>query len=319
MIAIIGILVALLLPALQSTREAARRSQCTNNMKQIGIALHNHASSFHELPMGNEADCQGNWRLFVLPFVEEIPASDRVQIELGGYMAHINNYKQTLKQLRLPMFVCPSSSFGMTNPKDMVYSGESMLTDYVGISGAYPDPAGRTDPSFNQCTHASAVQNGAYCQNGMLIAFHTKELKDCSDGTSNTMVVAEQSGQVNNREASSNQIGAWCGIVDNNGQTIRPDNKWDAQTRMDDIQSSSGYTVGLTTVRHPPNSFWRGGCPCSSTYAEFYANTIINSFHPGGIHIIKLDGSVSFVHENVNMEILRAMAVRDDGLVFDVY
>ncbi len=318
-IAIIGILVAMLLPAVQSAREAARRAQCLNNLKQIGIALHNHASLFNELPMGNEAKSQANWRLLILPHIEEVPASVREKRESGEYMAHVDGYKRIFKQLRIPMFVCPSSPHGMTNPEDMPYSGESMLVDYVGISGAYPDPANRTNPSFNQCTHDSAVQGGAYCQNGMLIAFHTKRLRDCRDGTSNTMVVAEQSGQVNNREASSNQIGAWCGIVDTNGQRITPDDKWDAETKMEDIQRSGGYTVGLTTVRHPPNSFWTGGCPCSEKHAEFYANTMINSFHPGGLHILNLDGAVRFVSENVNMNTLRALAVRDDGQILDGY
>ena len=318
-IAIIAILIALLLPAVQAAREAARRAQCSNNLKQIGIALHNHDSIFNELPMGNEALAQANWRLLILPHIEEIPASDRVKLDPGDYMAHIASVKQILNEIRIPMFVCPSSTHGMTNPEDMPYSGGSMLVDYVGISGAYPDPADRTDPSFNQCTHGSAVHGGAYCQNGMLIAYHTKKLRDCSDGTSNMMVVAEQSGQVNNREASSNQIGAWCGIVDTNGQTITPDDKWDAETKMEDIESSAGYTVGLTTVRHPPNSFWTGGCPCSDVHAEFYANTVINSFHPGGLHILNLDGAVKFVSENVEMNTLRALAVRDDGQVLEGY
>ena len=75
-IAIIGILVALLLPAIQAAREAARRAQCVNNLKQIGIALQNYHDTHKELPAGNYSCCWGTWQMAILPFIEEQQLGD---------------------------------------------------------------------------------------------------------------------------------------------------------------------------------------------------------------------------------------------------
>ena len=70
-IAIIGILVALLLPAIQAAREAARRGQCTNNLKQLGIAIQNYHDTYQQLPIGSHSCCWGTWAMSILPFIEE--------------------------------------------------------------------------------------------------------------------------------------------------------------------------------------------------------------------------------------------------------
>src|SRR5690606_35055698 len=78
-IAIIGTLVALLLPAVQAAREAARRSQCVNNLKQLGTSMQNYHDTYRELPKGNVSCCWGTWQMAILPFIEQTQLADRYQ------------------------------------------------------------------------------------------------------------------------------------------------------------------------------------------------------------------------------------------------
>ena len=311
-IAIIGILIALLLPAVQAAREAARRSQCLNNMKQIGLGLHNHHDSFQRFPAGGELSSRGpNWRLRILPYIEQNTAYDLVDFaSSNAFWSHQNygNNRALFAGLVVQTYLCPSSIFGVLNVSDMVNVREGMLADYCGISGAYPDPAGRS----SVCT-TGTVQGGIYCENGVLVALHKKRFRDVTDGTSNTVMVGEQSGQVNGRERSANPLGAWHGLVTNTMVTSDGRNVWDEQTKVADITSSSGYTGGMTTERHAPNAYWLTGAPgsCSS---EYEVNYVLNSFHPGGIHVLLTDGSVRFLAEDVDMDTFRRLCARDDGL-----
>jgi hypothetical protein len=196
------------------------------------------------------------------------------------------------------------------NPADMTVVNEGMLADYCGLSGAYPDPAGRT----SVCTANGAVQGGTYCENGTLVALRAKGFQDVTDGSSNTIIVGEQSGQVNGRERSANALGAWHGLVTNTVVTSDGSNVWNENTPVANITSSSGYTGGLTTLRYAPNAYWLSGATgdCSS---EFEVNYVLNSFHPGGILVVLADGSVRFLADTVDMNTFRQLCVRDDGQV----
>lgn len=316
-IAIIGILVALLLPAIQAAREAARRSQCLNNMKQIGLALHNHHDTYNVFPIGAELGSKGpNWRLRSLPFMEQNAAYDQIDFRNGHFWSHTTpSYganHDVLANLIVDGYMCPSSPFEALNTRDMSNTKDGMLADYCGIAGAYPDPAGRT---ATVCT-AGSVQGGIYCENGMLVALRKRAFRDATDGTSNTIIVGEQSGQVDAGERSANAIGAWHGLVTNTVASSDGRNTWDEKTAVKDITSSSGYTGGLTTERHPPNAYWLGGAPASCN-TQHEVNYVLNSFHPGGIHVLLADGTVRFLTENIDMEMFRRLCTRDDGQVVD--
>ena len=311
-IAIIGILVALLLPAVQAAREAARRTQCTNNMKQIGMAMQNHHDTYKAFPIGAELGNRGpNWRLRILPYLEHTAAYDGIDFVAGHFWSHYDYgaNRAQIASMQLPVYVCPSSPHGMLNTADMVNVKEGMLADYCGISGAYPDPLGRSAV----CT-SGEVQGGIYCENGMLVALRKQSFQHATDGSSNTIIVGEQSGQVNRRERSANPLGAWHGLVTNTVTTSDGSNTWTANTPVANITYSSGYTGGLTTERHAPNAYWLSGAPgsCSS---EYEVNYVLNSFHPGGIHVTLTDGAVRFVSDTVNMDTFRQLCVRDDGMV----
>ncbi len=316
-IAIIAILIALLLPAVQQAREAARRSQCKNNMKQIGLALHNYHDVFSTLPLGGRTgraapspaaqnDHFGsNWRAALLPYIDQAPAYNIINFETGGFWAHISSFQTILRTLVVPVYNCPSSPHGMHNEADLPAAANgSMVIDYVGISGATPDPALRA----TVCS--GTLGSGVWCDNGLLTLGRSLRMRDCTDGTSNTIVVAEQSGQVNGKEISANYLGGWFGMASNttNGSL----NNWPANVRPGDLASCNGYPGGTTTIAHPPNSYWTTTPPSNaSTGGKF--NTIVNSFHVGGIHVLLTDGAVRFVSENIDMGTLRLLAVRDDG------
>ncbi|QGQ22027.1 DUF1559 domain-containing protein [Gimesia benthica] len=207
-IAIIAILIALLLPAVQQAREAARRSTCKNNMKQIGLALHNYHDAFNSFPIGAQFQRSGaNWRVGILPYIDQAPAYNLVNFS-GSFWAH-SSLQPVFRTLRVPIYVCPSSPHGMVNA-EVALANESMVMDYVGIAGATPDPASRT----TVCT-GDVIGGGAYCNNGLLAIYFSKRMRDCTDGTSNTIVIGEQSGNVNGREESANPLGGWHGWVNN--------------------------------------------------------------------------------------------------------
>ncbi len=300
-IAIIAILIALLLPAVQQAREAARRSQCKNNMKQIGLALHNYHDVFTSFPIGAGSKTIWQWRL--LPYVDQAPAYNATNWN-GQFYSHVdpcyaNN--ALFIDLVVPTYICPSSPFGNEALEaHLTHHDCGMAQDYVGITGATPDPGGRVKHCTERVMGWSA---GYYCDNGMLIAYRVTRMRDCTDGTSNTMIVAEQSGQANGKETSANALGGWVGWV--NGGF----DPGDLPNVGGGAGGSSGsYTTGLTTVKDAPNAHWFSGSP-----HQYSSNTPINSFHVGGIHILLTDGSVRFISENIDLNTLHRLAVRDDG------
>lgn len=323
-ITIIGVLIALLLPAVQSAREAARRGQCANNLKQIGLALHNYHDAFRAFPIGSQIGTSNqalakNWRVAMLPFMEESALHEQLNHKTGGYWAHTGFTGNTvLYSARVKGYICPSSLFDPINPAALGYSHYppntsdfsqcSMVVDYVGISGATPDPLGRT----GVCTGDVLASSSSNCNTGMMVPDLSKEIAECTDGTSNTVIVAEQSGQVNSTERSANGLGAWHGWANVNRST------WNAGTTLPLASAGFWYTAGTTTVRYAPNAFWSGGAPTPANSA-FSANTVINSFHPGGLHVLLSDGAVRFAAENMQMDTLRQLCVRDDGQVVGDY
>ncbi|MDO5582381.1 MAG: DUF1559 domain-containing protein [Planctomycetia bacterium] len=158
-IAIIGILIGLLLPAVQAARETARRMQCTNNLKQIGIGFHNYHDSHKSFMVGCQLRTCGwsaaycsNWRVFILPFIEQASLFQSLDFKQaladGALKSHPTwtNFV-ALHRKAVPAYDCPSDDVepfsqpegAGTNNTDPQFQ----LVDYVGISGAYPDPANR--------------------------------------------------------------------------------------------------------------------------------------------------------------------------------
>lgn len=315
-IAIIAILIALLLPAVQQAREAARRSQCQNNLKQIGLALHNYHDAMRCFPVASTWQGAPNWRIFILPYIDQAPLYNALAISGGGFQAHAGFSGNTiLYSAVVPVYVCPSSRFGVRNPTDLTLSDDSsgtqvsMVIDYVGISGATPDPAGRS----SVCTGDFMYQSASYCKNGMLTSFESQKIRDCIDGTSNTLVIAEQSGSVNGTERSANSLGPWFSWGNLGSTQLNADTPLPLTASV-----GSAYPGGITTVRYAPNAFFQSGAPTPAA-SPFSCNTVTNSFHEGGIHGLLTDGSVRFISENIDFPTYLKLCVRDDGNVIGEY
>jgi prepilin-type N-terminal cleavage/methylation domain-containing protein len=297
-IAIIAVLIALLLPAVQQAREAARRSQCKNNLKQIGLALHNYADVARSFPLGQQYSVAvGNWRVALFPYMDQAPLYSKI---------NTNNLQADpyLTGLVLPVYGCPSMALPTTQPPSWTTwwtNYNHMVPSYQGIMGAYPDPTGR--PKYSASNYG-----GYWTDNGMLAWNEVFGFASCTDGTSNTIILGEQSGQV---------IGA-----SGNGA---PDLRNGYYTPWGGCTNPSGggvatcgtggcgdlWGTGLTAVTQAPNSR-TAGAGAGFTWG---GNTILNSFHTGGIHVGLTDGSVRFVSDNINFATFQALCVKDDGVV----
>jgi prepilin-type N-terminal cleavage/methylation domain-containing protein len=318
-IAIIGTLVGLLLPAVQAARESARATQCRNNMKQVGLALQNFHDARRSFPYGGRIPVttasQGNWnwRVDILPFMEE--ASLYTSLNLTASTNWRSDQATTTSRLyraSIPAFQCPSSKFPARYTANtaqlFLMNGTNTMEviDYVGVSGAattgFADPFGRS----NQCASGLLAGCGTFCRNGMLTVEQQK-MKDCTDGTSSTIIVAEQSGQVNGVEISAQRHGSWAGFV--NGKT----SDFDVATMaVGTAARNDMYIMGVTTVVHRPNWYWASGAPGPYNYSGGN-NTMINSFHPGGIHVLMTDAAVRFMSDTISLPTLQRLSVKDDG------
>ncbi len=301
-IAIIAILIALLLPAVQQAREAARRSSCKNNMKQIGLALHNYHDAYSTFPIGARGLNGPNWRAALLPYIDQAPAYNLIDFESGNFKG--NNYSNldVLRTLRVANYRCPSSTHEMASSGTVSDSNDNTLQgmriDYAGIAGAHPAPGGAT-----ACGSSTAYGLNYYCDNGLLAPHSVFRIRDVTDGSSNTIITAEQSGLVNNTDMRANYHGGWYGMASNH-------------TKPSKVTGSDGtfYGAGTTSVRYPINSSWKSGAP-SGADNSYDGNTIINSFHTGGVHVALADGAVRFISENIDFTTLTQLCARNDGEV----
>ncbi len=305
-ITIIGILIALLLPAVQAAREAARRSQCTNNLKQMGVAMHNYLDSYRKFPIGSRSgsvvprNSYGtNWRASILAQLDQGAVYDQLNFETGSFSSASTNFagNPVLRGLLLSVYQCPSSPIDpFVNAPSTANTNQSQMHHYVGISGASPDPANRTD----RCEQSS---RGTVCDTGVLVPNECKGIENVTDGTSNTILLAEQSGTVNNEVLAANYAGGWSGTAADSLPIY---------TVSTMPTGTNYYYVGLTTIVWALNYQVK---TVNSSSRPYETNTILNSYHPGGIQILLTDGSTRFLSDTVEMSVLRNLGSADDGQV----
>ncbi len=316
-IAIIGILVGLLLPAVQAAREAARRMQCQNNLKQIGLSLQNYHSSFNKFPAGGlgthlNLDTGFSWMVSVLPYCEQSNIYDRFTF-VGpgvGWVGPRNsvgwNNGLVINNVKLPYFICPSSPL----PEFITFGGPGitlMRPQYVGISGA-ADGNGFTNVSGRQkgCCTQSGTATGVISSGGLLTPVRPRKIGDCIDGTSNTIIVGEVSGfgrdLVGTPLGINGFLGFQCGSLSN--------------VAVEDWPTTSGLfhrVLNLTTIQYPPNSNRSIANP--GVNPNLGSNNPLLSEHTGGTQAVRADGSVHFMSQNIDLLLLRLVSTRDDGQV----
>jgi len=295
-IAIIGVLVALLLPAVQAAREAARRSSCSNNMKQIGLALHNNHSTFQSFPIGQRNSvATANWRVAIFGFMEQSNLYDRLNI--NSVQADVN-----LRNLVIPSWNCPSSALEPTQPAAWTTwwtNYKHQVPAYQGIMGAYPDPSGTA-------SYSASNYGGWWCNNGMLLWNQTTSFSSCTDGSSNTIMVAEQSGKVLNGTYASGDIrngyySPWGGVTNGSAQGVSTCGTGGCGDLWGTGLSCNAYVVNSKSSPAGANTSYVG-------------NSILNSFHPGGITVMLTDASVKFIPETIDFATFQRACARNDGL-----
>jgi type II secretory pathway pseudopilin PulG len=287
-IAIIGILIALLLPAVQAAREAARRSSCSNNLRQLGIAIHNYEDIYKRLPRGGGGPWYGRPQEFsglvgMLPFVEQKPLYD-LWAATAYPWSWDNGARQTTSQV--PVLLCPS--------------------DEVKVHQWAENVAHR---HYFFC-YGTTIQNYDQPSNGMFGADYTwsgpvpyRKLADITDGTSNTIAMSERAARPDTRRLIGNL--AWNSTNDPAtclslvvGQDYAPSaylTSWSAGSLW---AFGHPHWNGFITVI-PPN-----GPSCSNWGDDnmSQANGIFtaSSRHPGGVQGLMADASVRFIPNTIN-------------------
>lgn len=298
-IAIIAILIALLLPAVQQAREAARRTQCKNNLKQLGLALHNYHDTFRVFPPAcfkiliqdtapivPEEQQSTHWGSMILPYMDQAPMYNSMR--WGSYpMIWNNGANLAARQVRMEMVRCPSAGeLPLYTQVDNgnVNIGNNIAPCNYGVvsSGTLGNPAVTAEATHNRnhmddggITHSRF--NGAFTQN------LTFGIRDLTDGASNTVGVGERCRQAvpesdNARKRQYFFLGS-------------PN----AQNEHASFSGSIGTTLNSTTGDYG--------------YAGFHSN------HTGGVQFLILDGTVRFISENLDNLVRRALGTRSGGEV----
>ena len=313
-IAIIGVLVALLLPAVQAAREAARRSSCSNNLKQIGLALHNYHDTYGNLPYGGRVQGWGpSFWVGLLPFAEQSAVYDRFDhVSNNNGWSHQNaNNAVLVTNLKINWMLCPSSpippfSDSGTNGTPTVMQ---VMPSYGGISGAVdgtqaiPAVTGFTETRVRvgQTCCGGGASSGITSSGGMLVPNQSLNMAAATDGTSNVMVIGETSNyalesNVTKRRVDQGYPHGWTMGVGSGGI---------------DAGYGAERTFNLSTVRYQINNNKTYNLP--GVYENKGNNNPLLSAHPGGIMVGLLDGSVRFASAQTDMLTLLRVATRDDG------
>lgn len=285
-IAIIGVLVALLLPAVQAAREAANRMSCSNNLKQLGLAIHNYSDTHRKLPTSGEGNNAAktatdfdteSFYTAILPFVEQGNVYD-IMDHTQDYAATTAN--QNAAKTKIESFLCPSNP---VNAPDPIYAG----ADYMPVS--YCD------------INVNGTQGGARVDGFLrLYKYGGSKFANCTDGTSNTIVLVEDAGKdgsINggiSAKYPTHRLYVWADPNIGNGVsgppagTIRPINN---------------------------NNTPKGGPPgvCDWSTNNCGPNDEAFGFHNGGVLAVFGDGSVRFVPDTITMAQMRFLCDPSDG------
>lgn len=303
-IAIIGVLVALLLPAVQQAREAARRMQCSNNIKQVGLALHNYHDTYLVFPPGKVGpDFPGvldtassvrrlGWSPLIYPFIEQGNVHELFKPYMNGDIGAGSPATWAGADVRIPSLNCPSDpsgdrSIGLTSGgAERVRAYHS----YAGCMGSTGTMVG-SDNSGNNL-------------NGIFYSASRTSFRDITDGTSNTAMVGEIRLAEADRALSGDSGDDWRGYAFN----------------------MAGPNVWFST-RNPPNTGTADqlircrqdllDMPCLKTSTNMYLHT--RSMHPGGVQIGLADASVRFMPETINTLTFQGLGARNDGNVLGEY
>lgn len=300
-ISIIAVLVALLLPAVQQAREAARRSQCKNNLKQLALGMHNYHEAHNTLPpggialnpLGSGSDwCTGgathnkaSWTVMILPYLEDTARYNSFDLERNfrsfatnalGAAGGQTGMNDTGWNLANTKFQCPSNPGGAPGVNCINYLG-------VQGGGVTPDCSGLGD----------------FYTNGPLYVNSNIKFNRISDGLTNVLLVGESKYAIS---PQGSRNASWFG--------------WASSVRLD--TGSQAHPVILAAAKNQINSVIGTGDSradwSSSLDGRNVSSSLFGSYHTGGVHFAVADGSVHFINQNIDLGTYQKLAIRDDGL-----
>lgn len=312
-IAIIAVLIALLLPAVQQAREAARRSTCRNNMKQIGLALHNYHDTFRTFPPGNIVNtissaickpigpgnqCQNgraNWVVMILPMLDQAPLYNKFDFSEPFYWGfndslapgtscpvNVNSPNQVVE---LPAMKCPSDPVAQEWP----------ASNYFGVTGGGDRPTDAAEGAGYPCRPRN--DGGAHFNTGAMFMNSKISLNQMSDGTSNVFLVGESKYM-------------------NSPQNCCETQTWASAARSQAAGSNDTFISVLASAVFPIN-YIADGNPLdqgANMIGGAKSTDRFGSYHTGGCMFLMGDGSVHFVSENIDTSVYTQLANRADGL-----
>ena len=278
MIAIIAMLVTLLLPAVQSARSAARRTQCLNNLRQLGLATHNHESALTKLPVGAYSCCWGTWQIQVLPYMEDAAAHAAYDhTKKIDWTDKSTMYSGALNRpvvtRRFPMLSCP---------EDVETSHFGGITSHNYVAN-FGNTTHYHHAEFNGLTFGGAPFYGTEDPTVIPVG----EFKKITDGLSKTLMFSEQ--------------------VQGMGQDLRGFSWWGW---------AAGFETSLTPNSAQPDVMQQAGyCdrnigtnpPCTGQSSALPMHAAARSRHVGGVHTVNCDGSGRFVTDDVFFEVWQAL------------
>jgi prepilin-type N-terminal cleavage/methylation domain-containing protein len=291
---ILGLLFGLLIPAVMHARESARRSQCRNNLKQLGLALHNYHDAHQVFAMGYvaKADDPGadpatldapsgfGWGTIIIPYIDASPLYNQFNLALPCW----NLANAPRVRIGLPVYLCPSAPDGdtpviiPTGPPSSTSTVTFGRSHYVANAGQ--EPPWRLSPP---AADWSEIANGVIFRNSSI------RISDITDGASNTVMLGEHADIADK---------VWAGVV-----------------------------AGAKACPKPPRSTSDGGCDAAATFVLFSSGTVagggirtpnawpgevdqLSSRHPGGCHILLCDGTVKFLSGTIDPEVWAAACSR---------
>jgi prepilin-type N-terminal cleavage/methylation domain-containing protein len=329
-IAIIAILIALLLPAVQQAREAARRTQCRNNLKQIGLAMHNYESTHGVLPPARltRVTASGTdtkyiaWGVLILPFVDQAPLYNQYNTSWRWNDPGNQNVVSTV----LAVYLCPSVPGGGRFDRNTAITPASPAVGTVtdGYSGGNARPAAAGDyGSVNRLdsqffTRRGLADPGAYARSGLICRpseSPSTRLRDCTDGLSNTIMLTENAGAPvwyhaagPGTTAQVTALGSAAPRVLTGTTILAEGTGW---ADPDKNMSVAGWVNGGSLL------YAASSATPSGTYSLAPINGTNDSepygFHEGGVMVVMGDGSGRFISENIDMNVFGALCTRAGG------
>jgi len=289
-VAIIGVLVALLLPAVQSAREAARRSQCLSQLKQVGLAMHNYENTYGRLPVGAYGCCWGTWQVSILPYIEQGAMSDLYHMEHkfgvpvdDARYSHAANFPVTTK--RLKTLICPSD----TNPQRVANNGITYHNYVVNFGNTI----------YDQTNFAGVLFQGAPFFEVISVNDQRPGIRfsEITDGLSNTLMLAE--------------------TIQGQPGDLRGFSWWRGGAVFQGYQGPNSpipdclYAGGQCNPNNPLNP------PCLVATASTPTMMASRSRHSGGVQSTMCDGSTRFISNNIALGVWRALCSSQGGDAID--